>query len=46
LNDFLLDQSFTMPLALSPALGLSTSKVRGLSWDMIPRYPLREAWLA
>jgi peptide/nickel transport system substrate-binding protein len=45
LSDFILDQSFTMPLALSATLGVATSNVHGLAWDMQPRYLMRDAWL-
>jgi peptide/nickel transport system substrate-binding protein len=45
LNDYLLDQSFTMPLSLYPSTGLTTAKVHGLVLDMIPRYTLRDTWL-
>jgi ABC-type transport system substrate-binding protein len=45
LNDYLLDQSFTMPLSLYPTTGLTAARVRGLAFDMIPRYTLRETWL-
>jgi ABC-type transport system substrate-binding protein len=45
LNDYLLDQSFTMPLSLYPSAGLTTARVHGLTLDMIPRYTLRNTWL-
>ncbi|HEV7662834.1 MAG TPA: hypothetical protein VGQ62_04805 [Chloroflexota bacterium] len=41
----MLDQSFTRPLSLYPATALTSAKVHGLAFDMIPRYTLRDTWL-
>jgi len=46
LNDYILDQSFTMPLSLTPTIGITTARVHGLTWDMQPRYLLRSTWLS
>jgi peptide/nickel transport system substrate-binding protein len=45
LNDFVLDQSFTMPVATAAVAAVARAKVQGLRWDMIPRFTLRDAWL-
>jgi peptide/nickel transport system substrate-binding protein len=44
LNDFILDQSFTMPIATAAVAAVTRANVQALNWDMIPRFTLRETW--
>jgi peptide/nickel transport system substrate-binding protein len=44
-NDYVLDQSFTMSMAQTNSAALTSAKVQGLKFDMIPRYVLRETSL-
>jgi peptide/nickel transport system substrate-binding protein len=46
LNDFLLDESFYMPITGNPGKILATSRLQGLSYRPNDLFMLTEAWLA
>jgi ABC-type transport system substrate-binding protein len=46
LNDYLLEQSFTLPILPNPNHAVASAKVRGLQYDARPYLVLSEVWLA
>jgi hypothetical protein len=45
INDRYLDEVFNMPVALYPAMSLTRSKLKGVSYNLLPGLNYTNAWL-